>query len=128
MIKPISIFFRNGVVSQFLTITFKTFGFKSVYLSKGNRKLHDIPRFKALSHGERCVERHDNATNGKKYNLKVLSHTERASEPCSNATNGKIRTLYILMMYSHCRVTTRAKSSATVIARIGHVSNLTIHI
>ena len=66
MIKPISIFFRNGVVSQFLMITFKTFGFKSVYLSKGNINLHDILRFKALSHGEGCVERRDNATNGKK--------------------------------------------------------------
>ena len=54
--------------------------------------------------------------------------THRASELCSNATNGKIRTLYILMMYSHCRVITRAKSIATVIARIGHVSNLTTHI
>ena len=34
MIKPISIFFRNGVVNQFLTTTFKTFGFNSVYLTK----------------------------------------------------------------------------------------------
>ena len=42
-----------------------------------------------------------------------------------NAINEKIRTLYILMMYLHCRVTTRAKSIAAVIARIGHVSNLT---
>ena len=59
--------------------------------------------------------------------FKVLSDREQASERCSNATNGKIRTLYILMMYSHCRVTTRAKSIATVIARIGHFSNLTTH-
>ena len=36
--------------------------------------------------------------------------------------------IYILMMQSHCRVTTRAKSTVTVIARIGHVSNLTTHI
>ena len=59
----------------------------------------------------------------------VLSHRERASGRRSNATNGKIGTLYILMMYSHCRVTTRAKSIVTVIARIhlGHVSNLTTH-
>ena len=55
-------------------------------------------------------------------------HTEQARERCSNATNGQIRTLYILMMHSHCRVSTRAKSIATVIARIGHVSNLTTHI
>ena len=54
--------------------------------------------------------------------------TQRASERCSNATNAKIRPLYILMMYSHWRVTTRAKSIATVIARIGHVSNLTTHL
>ena len=40
----------------------------------------------------------------------------------------QIRTLYILMMYSHWRVTTRTKSIATVIARIEHVSNLTTHI
>ena len=130
MIKPISIFFRNGVVSQFLMITFKTFGFKSVYLPKGNINLHDIPRFKALPHGERCVERRDNATNGEKNRSlrSFLTQSERASELCNNATNGKIRTLYIIMMYSHCRVTTRAKSIATVIARIGHVSSLTTHI
>ena len=123
MIKPISIFFRNGVASQFLTITFKTFAFKSVYFSKGNRNLHDISRFKALSHGERCVERRYNATNGKLEPSGPFTH--KASELCSNATYGKIRTLYILMMYSHCRVTTRI---ATVIARIGHVSNLTTYI
>ena len=75
MIKPISIFFRNGVVSQFLTITFKIFGFRLVYSSKGNRNLHDIPRFKALSHGERCVERRDNATNGINRTLKSF-HTQ----------------------------------------------------
>ena len=48
MIKPVSVVFklRNGVVSQFLTISLKTTGFKSVYLSKSNRKLHDIPRFR----------------------------------------------------------------------------------
>ena len=48
MIKPISILFkgRNGVVSQFLMIRLKTTGFKSFYLSKGNRKLYDIPRYR----------------------------------------------------------------------------------
>ena len=80
MIKKISIFFRNGVVSQFLTITFKTFGLKSVYLSKGNRNLHDIPRVKALSHGERCAERRDNATNGINRTLRSFhTQSERAS-------------------------------------------------
>ena len=54
--------------------------------------------------------------------------TQRASERCSNAASGKIRTPFILMMCSHCRVTTRAKSIKIIIARIGHVSNLTTHI
>ena len=51
-------------------------------------------------------------------------HTE--SDASSDA--GKIRTLYISMILSHCRVTTRAKSIAANIARIGHVSNLITHI
>ena len=55
----------------------------------------------------------------------MLSHRERCVERCCNATNGKIRTIYILMMYSHCRVAARKATMAAIIARIGYVSNLT---
>ena len=204
---------------NFLPITLKTIVFKSVCLSKGNRKLHDIPRFKVLSHRERCVEWSENATSGKNRtlyvlmiclhcrfaareatitaiiarignythtvlivwktrfyrmqceqsiasihrikknvhrcvitsrmcewalrlsdisplshyaslftNIKVLSHTERCVERRDNATNGKNRTLYVLMIFSHCRIATREATIAAIIARIGHVSNLTTHI
>ena len=50
--------------------------------------------------------------------LKVLSQRERCVERCSNATYGKIRTLYILMMHSHCRVAAREATIAAIIARI----------
>ena len=48
--------------------------------------------------------------------IKVLSHRKRASDAAMRLTE-KLD-LYILMMYSHWRVTTRAKSIVTVIARI----------
>ena len=38
------------------------------------------------------------------------------------------RTLYVLMICSHCRVAARESTIAAIIARIGHLSNLTTHI
>ena len=92
-------------------------------------------------HTDRTITRCVNAINGKsriwrcacsvkeslKY-IKVLSHRERCVKRCSNATNGKIRTLYILMILSHCHVSTREATIAAITARIGHASNLTTHI
>ena len=96
MIKPISTFFRNGVVSQFLTITFKT---QFIYRKVNCTIFLDLGPFTR----RRCVEQRDNATNGR------------------NRT-------YILMICSHCRVAAREATIAAIIARIGHVSNLTTHI
>ena len=60
--------------------------------------------------------------------LKVLSNRERCYERRDNATNGKYRTLFVLMICSHCRVATRKATIEAIIARIGYVSNLTTHI